>query len=1350
MKNQHPGPYIKSKIIPDDVTVKEASEQLGFSRPSLTNVLNGRAPLTPKLAEKIEHVFGGSAADLLKMQVDFDQASTHGQSDTNELAPYVPPHMEVRAREITAWANRVDSRAHLAALLRRLIHSTTMGVIKCDFPAYDQSQTHGWDGQVETTKASPWVPDGFSGWEFGTNQDPKGKADSDYKAREKAMSDKEKSETTFVFVTPRNWPGKDKWVKDKLQNSKWANIRAYDASDLEQWIEQSLPAQAWFAYENGRDPEGAMSLEQCHVAWLADTEPQLNEELFREPIEYYARELKQWATESTGELVIVADSLDEGLAFIHAANLILGDTSWSDRHERLLVFSDGKTLKKLAGETSQFVPILVNNDAQKSFAPFSKSHPHIVIQTRGQVTNETSLIIEPLSSRGFRSALESLGHEHDEIDRLERESGRSPTILRRRLSKLPGVRMPTWSGDEQSSALIAISLAGVWHSQNDNDKSLLSLLSELDYADVERELTNLVTMEDSPVWSLGRYRGIKSQIDVLFALSSSITETDIRRFFEVAEMVLGEDDPALDLPEKDRYMAAIRGKTRDFSPVLRKSIGQMAMLLAVYGDDLFEQRLGFRVSAQAQNLVQNILSPLSVRGLEAAGRDITVLAEMSPKPFLDIIEADLVDESKSVCLELMRPVSQQFFGARCDRTGLLWALEMLAWNEAYLERVVIILAKLSSRKIDDNWVNKPINSLASVFRSWLPQTSANLEQRTVIFDRLWKSHPSIAWKIATGQLDTRFGTAFPNHKPDWRDDARKTVSVSNQERHDFVVHCLELCLSKDAYTPDELCDLIHLANQWYPAAQSRLWNSVTSWASTASDQEIAKVRETVRLVAYSRRAIRRAKRNDKDEFDPVEVANTYDALQPTDITEKHGWLFKDFWIQGGFQDDLDHDQEQKLIREAREKAISEVYETGGLSALLELARKSNNPSIVGEALRVYFGKTTKINNFISELFALDSALIREIDGIVTGCLYGHTEDELKSILEDVAEPLNQSLRLRLLLSSPFCPIAWDCANVMLENESEYWAKANARFVDDDEDQLRAATSLLSNNRPVSALNLFLRNFSGVPTPLLCDVLEAIAKQTTPEREIRSMDSHQITEAFKHLNEIRDVDRNRLFQLEIMFMRLLVDSDYGLPNLEKEIEKNPIHLIDALVYMYKRDDGGDDPARYQNLAGDSGKRAESMFHLLRGLKRIPGCDEKDAELANKILADWIKQVQDSSNVLARREVADAAIGELLARAPVGNDNVWPSENIRDAMEETLTESMASGFRIGKYNSRGVVMRGEGGDQERALESEYREHSKKLKLTHPSLSRAIAQLADTYKNEAQSHDLEAQINRRGPMI
>lgn len=97
-------------------------------------------------------------------------------------------------------------------------------------------------------------------------------------------------------------------------------------------------------------------------------------------------------------------------------------------------------------------------------------------------------------------------------------------------------------------------------------------------------------------------------------------------------------------------------------------------------------------------------------------------AEVAPSELLSIIERDLRSETSSV-IALLEPISDSWFQGS-SRTGLLWALEKLAWHPDTFARSSYILAKLSETKIQDNLSNKPINSLKHIFRVYRPDTCA--------------------------------------------------------------------------------------------------------------------------------------------------------------------------------------------------------------------------------------------------------------------------------------------------------------------------------------------------------------------------------------------------------------------------------------------------------------------------------------------------------------------------------------------------------------------------------------------------------------------------------------------------
>ena len=109
----------------------------------------------------------------------------------------------------------------LPVLLRKLIRSTGMDLRRLDFPGYDNAERKGWDGLVEAGAATPWIPNGKSCWEFSTRRDIGRKANGDYATRTRSVSAEERSECTFVFVTARNWQGKNAWESSKDSSGEW-------------------------------------------------------------------------------------------------------------------------------------------------------------------------------------------------------------------------------------------------------------------------------------------------------------------------------------------------------------------------------------------------------------------------------------------------------------------------------------------------------------------------------------------------------------------------------------------------------------------------------------------------------------------------------------------------------------------------------------------------------------------------------------------------------------------------------------------------------------------------------------------------------------------------------------------------------------------------------------------------------------------------------------------------------------------------------------------------------------------------------------------------------------------------
>ncbi len=1360
----HPGQYVRNvALAPKKMSVTAAAKVVGVGRPALSNFLNGKVTTTSDMAARIERAFGIPAHELLDKQAVYDAAQAKAKGTPMNAKRYVPPFLSIKANDIEAWASpNIAARIRLSVLLRTLVNSTGVGLKKVDFPGNDDAQRPGWDGYIEASQGTPWIPDGLSGWEFGTNTDIKGKADRDFAKSVKASAKGERDQTTFVFVTTRRWSGKSNWINKNKEKGLWKDVRVYDSSDLEQWLEQSIAGQAWFANETLRPSSGVRALNICWSDWANVADPPLSGALFEPAIVGAKRAMtSRLSKEPVEPIVIAADSTDEALAFIAQLFGEAGGEELVKYRDQVLVFDEPGVLPKLAQGSQDFIAVAAKREVERELGPLVRSMHTIVVYPRNATNIDPHVVLEPLNYEAFRTSLESMGYGRDDITKYSNESGRSLTVLRRRLSNVPAVRTPEWAADRETAAsLIPFLFVGTWNSTNSIDQYALTELADVKpYETLEKTCQHLVALNDAPLWSVGTYRGVVSKIDLLFAIARWITVEDLKRYFDLARLVLDEDDPKLDLPESERWMAALYEKSREFSAALRQGVAETLVLLAVHGNHLFRTRLRFDCEREVGRLVRELLTPLKTRVLEANNRDLPVYAEAAPDEFLTILENDL----KSATPEsygLMRPAETSLFGGGCARTGLLWALEGLAWNPETLPRVTLILARLTEIEIDDNWANKPISSLGSIFRAWMPQTAASHEQRLAVMKLIADKFPNVAWKVCVEQFDTGPKTGHYNHKPRWRTDGHgygepfptwgPTLS--------FVREMIEMALGWENHTREMLCDLIERLPALSTEDQENVWELVKSWADTdTSDADKAFVREKIRVTAMSRRGEQRSKGTDYPALFASAKA-VYQSLEPSDVLNKYEWLFLDAWVMESadeLHDGLDYHEREERIAKLRADALREVLTNRGVSGVTELAEMGNAAAQIGWSMAANVLQEEEIPTFL--LQALPRALSGDSgsrQSLVSGVLHAIRDDTRRAcVLKKLKRHLSQSDLARLLRLAPFCRSTWQMVDELDEAHSQtYWDEVVPNLVrDSDNENNEAIERLLAAQRPRAAFACVQYKLEAINPELLFRLMSEIVKEGKDQPGRYQLDQYRVEETFKLIDKSPGLTIDQKASLEFAYIDVLSQlwssrENYGIPNLEKYVESHPEFFVQAVVWKYKREDDGEDPQEWKVAPDNIERFAELGYKLLEGLSRIPGRDDL-GELKVDLLAKWVNTVRESCAELGRLNIADECIGKLLSGALTGEDGVWPCEPVRQVMEDIHSKSVMEGADIGLFNSRGATWRGEGGDQERELADRYRAWANALQYSHPFVSsQLLMNMVKTYEGMAEHEDDEARLRQR----
>ena len=87
----HPGDMIKTEVIQAlGLNVSKAADILKVRRATLSDLLHGKASLTPEMALRIEKAFGPEMDHLLRMQLAYDVAKTREHAQDIAVERYVP------------------------------------------------------------------------------------------------------------------------------------------------------------------------------------------------------------------------------------------------------------------------------------------------------------------------------------------------------------------------------------------------------------------------------------------------------------------------------------------------------------------------------------------------------------------------------------------------------------------------------------------------------------------------------------------------------------------------------------------------------------------------------------------------------------------------------------------------------------------------------------------------------------------------------------------------------------------------------------------------------------------------------------------------------------------------------------------------------------------------------------------------------------------------------------------------------------------------------------------------------------------------------------------------------------
>eukprot|EP00362_Geleiidae_sp_MMETSP1317_P001174 CAMPEP_0201282030 /NCGR_PEP_ID=MMETSP1317-20130820/4667_1 /ASSEMBLY_ACC=CAM_ASM_000770 /TAXON_ID=187299 /ORGANISM="Undescribed Undescribed, Strain Undescribed" /LENGTH=258 /DNA_ID=CAMNT_0047593621 /DNA_START=67 /DNA_END=840 /DNA_ORIENTATION=+ len=222
----------------------------------------------------------------------------------------------IETTHLKTWAASKSAESRFPDMIKKLICAVIQPE-KIRFPSGDAVWVPGFDGTLVNDEKSRFVPMGTSVWEVGTNSNYKNKANEDYKKRSNKVKESfDRSEVTFVFVTPLVWANKEDWITEKRKENIWCDVVVIDGVDLKDWLESAPAVNLQFAAELGIVPEeGLQTPKQAWQDFSFLTNPPISEELVVIGKEKQEKDLIGRLSSSPSTFTIRGDSPREALGF---------------------------------------------------------------------------------------------------------------------------------------------------------------------------------------------------------------------------------------------------------------------------------------------------------------------------------------------------------------------------------------------------------------------------------------------------------------------------------------------------------------------------------------------------------------------------------------------------------------------------------------------------------------------------------------------------------------------------------------------------------------------------------------------------------------------------------------------------------------------------------------------------------------------------------------------------------------------------------------------------------------------------------------------------------------------------
>ena len=1251
----------------------------------------------------------------------------------------------ITENQLDNWVrgNARDAQGVVVELVYRLWAAACPKPRERRIPLPDSIGQSGTDGILDTAFSyDPFVPEGKSFWEIGTGANPGDKATSDYNTRTQAVPEPTRLESAFIFVTPlsavHGWTqgAQAAWKDERKSRHEWRDVRVIDGTILTDWLRHFPAVELWLARKMGLPPGLIQTTAQRWVELKGiGSPPPLIPEVFLVNRTTARQKLDEIFARTAVQLRLDTHYPKQVPDFVAAHVAAMDDEARLDIESRCLIISEPNTWQDLLSLLQDAHFLVPNFDVDTAdpdgttILERSRRANHAVIygSPPGGTPHGNRVTLPNPKVHELNDALRQAGYKEERARLLAQNSEGHLTSL---LRCLQGVSVaPEWAQDTAAAELVVVHLLGSWNEANPADIAVVEVVSKKSYGEWIQRVREALHRPATPLTHQDGVWKATQRYEAWYALGPKIFDDQLDRLRQCAVTVLREQDPKFELAPDDRPAASIHGKVLSHSVALRKGLADTLALLGSYPKALTSASFG-KAEQTTVLTVRDILKDADWVVWASLNQVLPLLAEAAPGEFLDAVESAL--HANPCPFDRVFAEEGGGFGGWNYMTGLLWALETLAWDGEYLTRCLVILGELGARDPGGNWSNRPSNSLTTILLPWFPQTCASLEKRKAAVTTLLREVPAVGWKLLLDLLPSAHGISSGSRKPAWRqtipDDWNDTITTGEYWRQ--VEMYGEMTVAAAIATRSRLAELIpHIDNLLPPLRDALLTQLSSEPVLTAPEAERFQLWTELEKVIHRHRKFSDAQWALKPP-DVEKIAAVSNQLAPQSLHYRYHRLFDDADIRL-YEEVGNYTEQSKRLEEKRAVALNEMMAAGGFDAVTDFANTVKSPWRIGGTLGAI--GTAELDRRILPSFLLAES--KPLAQLAANYVFSRFRIGGQWTWADAidTQTWSNAEKGQFFAYLPFMPATWDRASRALgEDDREYWSRANANPYDTEEDIGFGIDKLADHGRAHAALEclegLRHKHRPMDPKRIVRVLLALLHSGESPG----ARDDYAVPELIKLLQEDPQTDPNDLFRIEWSFLPVLDDHHGASPRtLSKRLAEDPSFFCEVIRLVFR---SRNPPGPVAEPTADEERIAGNAYRLLHRWNIPPGL-EQDGSFSGTKLVSWLDRVKDISGQSGHLEVSLNMIGTVLMYSPPDPDGLWIHSAAAEVLNARDADQMRKGFSTQLFNSRGVHHIDPQGTGEDELAENYHQKGEELEARgYHRLANTLKDLATQYRRDA----------------